>query len=242
MLADTTKRICLWSGPRNISTALMYSFAQRIDTKVVDEPLYAHYLRVTDAHSYHPGADEILNTMENNGEEVIKSMLGTHSESVVFFKHMTHHLVDLDLSFLTKTVNIILTRNPIDMLPSFDKAIANPSIKDVGYHAHLELLLELEKLEQQAIIIDSKKIQEDPKAMLTKLCNKLNIPFYHSMLEWEPGPIKEDGCWAPYWYHNVHKSSSFSGYKPKSEPFPTHLKPLLKKCMPIYNQLTKDSL
>jgi len=119
----STKKICLWSGPRNISTALMYSFAQRSDTKVVDEPLYGHYLLTTDADSYHPGSQKIINTMETDGEKVIQNMLDSHDKPVVFFKHMTHHLINLDLSFLSKTINVILTRNPLDMLPSYDSAM-----------------------------------------------------------------------------------------------------------------------
>jgi hypothetical protein len=91
-----TKRICLWSGPRNISTTLMYSFAQRTDTKVFDEPLYAHYLSKTNAKNYHPGADDILATMENDGKKVVAMIMGEHEKSIVFFKNMTHHLLDLD--------------------------------------------------------------------------------------------------------------------------------------------------
>jgi len=241
-LSDNTKRICLWSGPRNISTALMYSFAQRTDTKVVDEPLYGHYLKTTNADSYHPGAKEILSTMETNGSKVIQQILGTHDKQVVFFKHMTHHLVDLDLSFLSKTINVILTRNPVDMLPSYDKAIKNPEMKDVGYQAHLDLILNLEKLGQEPIIIDSKDIQENPELKLSLFCKKLGIPFEKSMLKWTAGPIPEDGCWAPYWYDNVHQSTGFQPYRPKKDIFPPHLKSLLDQCLPIYEQLNKRKL
>ena len=242
MEKDSIKRICLWSGPRNISTALMYSFAQRSDTKVVDEPLYAHYLNSTDAHSYHPGADDILSTMENDGNKVIKEMLGKHSKPIVFFKHMTHHLVNLDLSFLSKTINVILTRNPIDMLPSYDQAIKNPSMKDVGYKAHLDLIQKLEELGQKPIIIDSRSIQENPEIRLRDFCHKLNVPFDQAMLSWEAGPIKEDGCWAPYWYQNVHKSTGFIAYTPKTKAFPPHLRGLLEECIPIYQEITKRAL
>ena len=107
---NNIKRICLWSGPRNISTALMYAFAQRDDTMVFDEPLYAYYLKNhPEAHSYHPGAEAILNTMETNGDKVVEGMLSTNEKPVVFFKHMTHHLLDLDREFMKHTVNVILT-------------------------------------------------------------------------------------------------------------------------------------
>ena len=125
MSLDAIKRICLWSGPRNISTALMYSFAQRSDTKVFDEPLYGYYLKNTNAKEYHPGAEEILTTMEMDGKKVVDTMLNENSKPVLFFKHMTHHLLDLDRSFMSETVNVILTRNPYDMLPSFAKMIAS---------------------------------------------------------------------------------------------------------------------
>ncbi|MEM9679586.1 MAG: sulfotransferase family protein, partial [Bacteroidota bacterium] len=141
MGAKSVQRICLWSGPRNISTALMYSFAQRKDTKVFDEPLYAYYLHNNKAaQKYHPGAEDILSTMETDGNEVVKMMLNNDDKPILFFKHMTHHLLDLDRSFMKNTINIILTRNPEEMLPSFDKVIHNPTISDVGYALHIELL------------------------------------------------------------------------------------------------------
>ena len=220
----------------------MYSFAQRQDTAVVDEALYAHYLHNTNAHSYHPGAEEILKTMEKNGEIVIEQMLQNHEKPIAFYKHMTHHLVRLDLSFLAKTINVILTRNPHDMLPSFDKAIKNPKMKDVGYKAHLDLIEKLEQLGQVPIVLDSRTIQENPEGKLKSLCEKIDIPFDDNMLSWKAGPIKEDGCWAPYWYHNVHKSTNFNSYVPKSEAFPTHLLALLNDCIPIYNEISKRAI
>ncbi|MEX2279736.1 MAG: sulfotransferase family protein, partial [Acidimicrobiia bacterium] len=126
-----TTRICLWSGPRNISTALMYSFAQRGDTTVVDEPLYAHYLSVTPADAYHPAAAEVLASMETDGTRVIANVIfGTYRTPVVFFKQMTHHLVGLDTSFLDRTVNVLLTRDPHDMLRSYAAVVATPSVAD----------------------------------------------------------------------------------------------------------------
>ena len=113
MPTNNITRICLWSGPRNISTALMYSFAQRKDTLVFDEPLYAHYLNNTNANEYHPGAEDILSSMENDGEKVVEMMMGNYTKPVVFFKNMTHHLLNLDRTFMKNVVNVILTRNPI---------------------------------------------------------------------------------------------------------------------------------
>ncbi|MDZ7719214.1 MAG: sulfotransferase family protein [Balneolaceae bacterium] len=242
MKIGITKRICLWSGPRNISTALMYSFAQRSDTKVVDEPLYAHYLKETDADDYHPGAEEILQTMENDGKKVVQKMLSTHDKPIVFFKQMTHHLVNLDWSFLKHTVNIILTRDPKEMLPSYAKKVSQPTMRDVGYAKHLELLEYLLKTGQKPIVLVSEKVLKNPRDMLTKLCQTIGIPFDDSMLSWEKGSRPEDGSWAKYWYQNVHNSTGFKPYQPKKEPFPEHLEPLLEQCKPIYNKLYEYSL
>jgi hypothetical protein len=236
------KLISVWSGPRNISTALMYAFAQRNDTVVYDEPLYAHYLANSNAVDYHPGAKEVLETMEQDAKKLIHMMLGEHDVPIVFFKQMTHHLYKFDWSFLSKMTNVILTRNPIDMLPSYGKEVETPSMLDVGYAMHLELVEYLENLGQEIIVLDSKNILTNPQKQLSSLCNKLDIPFSETMLSWEKGPIKEDGCWAPYWYHNVHKSTGFNAYKPKTNPFPEKLKPLLEECIPIYNRLLKYAI
>jgi hypothetical protein len=237
MEKDSITRICLWSGPRNISTTLMYSFAQRNDTLVFDEPLYAHYLSNTNANKYHPGAEEILSSMENDGEKVIEMMLGNHDKSVLFFKNMTHHLLNLDFSFMKNVVNVILTRDPIEMLPSFDKVIKNPSIDDVGYEMQTKLVDYFQKNNIKYIVLDSKKVLINPKDELRNLCNSIGIPFDDHMLHWKAEARKEDGLWAEYWYKNIHKSTGFIAYKPKTTPFPNHLKPLLNDCFPQYQKL-----
>ena len=240
-MADNTTRICLWSGPRNVSTAFMYSFAQRSDCRVFDEPLYAHYLSHTDAHEYHPGADDILASMENDGEKVVEMMMEPHDKSIVFFKHMTHHLFDLNLDFLKDCVNVILTRDPREMLVSFDKVIPNPSMQDVGYEAHLMLMDHLERIGEKAIVLDSKEILMNPQENLIKFCEKIGIPFEESMLAWEAGPIPENGIWAKYWYGNVHKSTGFQLYRKQESEFPERLEPLLEKCNKIYASLKESS-
>lgn len=237
-----TKRICLWSGPRNISTTLMYSFAQRSDTKVFDEPLYAHYLSRTNARNYHPGADDILATMENDGKKVINMMMGEHKKSVIFFKNMTHHLLDLDRDFMKNCIHIILTRDPVEMLPSFDKVIKDPNIDDVGYALHTELLGYFENAGIIPIVIDAKKVLLSPEKMLKQLCDRIGISFDKEMLNWESGARNEDGIWAQYWYSNIHKSTGFLPYKAKTDPFPERLKPLLDKCLIHYKKLNSLSL
>jgi hypothetical protein len=242
MNSRETKRICLWSGPRNISTALMYSFAQRGDTTVVDEPLYAHYLSQTEASDYHPGAEEVLEAQECDGQKVVESVIfGAYDTPVVFFKQMTHHLVELDWSFLKHTVNIILTRDPHDMLPSYAKQVHAPTLADTGYAQHVELFDYLRGLGQDPPVINSREVLDDPANALRRLCERVDIPFDPSMLRWEPGSRPEDGVWARYWYHNVHRSTGFQPYRPKAEPFPEHLKPLLEECLPYYRKLMEQS-
>ncbi|MFK7781067.1 sulfotransferase family protein [Psychroserpens sp.] len=242
MKTNTIKRISLWSGPRNISTALMYSFAQRQDTKVFDEPLYAYYLKNSNAKDYHPGSDVILKTMENNGTKVVDMMLSYSEKPVLFFKNMTHHLLDLDRRFMNDVYNVILTRNPEEMLPSFAKVITHPTMNDVGYKLHSELVNYFETNHIKYVVLDAKNVLLNPEGVLKQLCNHIEIPFDINMLSWQPQKLEEDGIWAKYWYDSVHKSSKFSSYKPKTEPFPDYLKPLLEECMPFYNQLSRMAL
>jgi hypothetical protein len=237
-----SKRLFLWSGPRNISTALMYSFAQRSDTIVTDEPLYAHYLTHSDASPYHPGADEILSEMETDGEKVIEKMLGPQPKPVAFFKNMSHHLVHIDWSFMKSGTNIILTRNPEEMLLSFSKVIASPVMEDVGYAMQMNLFTYFKKKNLPFLVLDAKKVLQDPEGQLRKLTGVLDIPFEEKMLSWKPGSIPEDGVWARYWYDKVHLSSGFEPYREKKAAFPKQLVPLLKECQPIYDKLIKHSL
>lgn len=241
-MKDSITRICLWSGPRNVSTALMYSFAQRADTKVFDEPLYGHYLKNTEAKFYHPMAERILSEMENNGEKVVSFMQSCNEKPILFFKQMTHHLVKLDWSFLKDMQNIILTRDPVDMLPSYAKEIENPTMADVGYAMHTELFDYLDNLSRPPIVLDSRKLLENPERVLRKLCAALSIPYDSAMLSWPAGANAEDGVWADHWYGNVHKSTGFQKYAPKTAPFPERLKPLLEECINHYNRLAKISI
>ena len=235
----TTTRICLWSGPRNISTALMYSFAQRLDTTVYDEPLYAHYLSKTPAREYHPGAETVIATMENDGEKVVRDLiLGQQPTPVAFFKHMTHHLIDLDWGFLDLTVNVLLSRDPREMLPSYARVVTHPSLEDVGYAQHVALLDYLTARGREPVVLDARQVLLNPQNVLHELCRKIGIAFEPGMLHWPPGPRPEDGSWARYWYESVHRSQGFAPYRPKTEPFPASLEPLLAQCRPLYERLS----
>lgn len=230
-------RISLWTGPRNVSTALMYSFAQRADTRAFDETHYGHYLRVSGAP--HPGAAEVMAAMECDGDRVTQQIiLGPCVRPVLFFKNMTHHMIELDLGFLAHTVNVLLTRDPVEMLPSLEKGLrAVPVQRDTGYRAQADLLARLLALGQTPPVIDSAELLRDPPGVLGQLCARIGIPFDKAMLSWPAGPKPEDGVWAKYWYDNVHKSTGFQPYRPKTTPFPPHLEPLLAECRPYYEQL-----
>lgn len=242
-MSDDPVRLCVWSGPRNISTALMYSFAQRADTTVYDEPLYAHYLVNTGAREYHPGADDIIATMENDGEKVVADIiLGPQPTPVAFFKQMTHHLVELDQSFMSRTVNVLLTRHPRDMLPSYAEQVSDPTLADVGYKMHLDLLEYLQSLGQEPPVLDARATLEDPRGVLEKLCGHVGISFDEAMLSWPAGARPEDGIWAEYWYAGVHRSTGFQPYEPKTEPFPERLEALFDECMPYYDALARVAI
>lgn len=229
-------RVNVWSGPRNVSTALMYSFAQRADTRVVDEPLYAHYLRVTGAQ--HPGRDEVLASQENDGEKVVRDViLGPCDRPVLFLKQMAHHLVDLDHAFLARTRNVILTRDPQEMLTSLVENIPEPTLRDTGFAAQTKIVRELRALGQVPHVLVAHEILLDPRGELTRLCSVLDIDFDPAMLAWRPGPRPEDGVWAPHWYASVHRSSGFQPYVRKTLPLPDRLSPLLAECRAHYEEL-----
>ena len=231
-----THRICLWSGPRNVSTALMYAFSQRSDTQVVDEPLYGHYLRVSEAK--HPGYLEVLSKMNTDGSQVVDEIiLGPSKQPVLFMKQMAHHLVDINLDFLSETINVLLIRDPFDVLRSLINQIPNPVLHDTGLRIQVDLLNTFRKLGQNLLVIDSIDLLTDPSTILSKLCQKIDISFQDQMLSWPKGGRPEDGVWAPYWYNNVHQSMGFKPYIPKTEPFPPHLEKLLAECKPLYKTL-----
>jgi len=242
MTSKPKHRISVWSGPRNISTALMYSFAQRRDTEVIDEPFYGAYLNELPSKERHPGFEEVLTTMELNPQSVTDQLLQPIESDVLFIKNMTHHLGDMNRDFILNFKNVLLTRDPKDMLPSFDRVVKNPTIQDVGYDAHMKLIQFLDHHDGSYHVLDAKRVQNDPKGQLRQLCEGLEIPFDMSMLSWPQGARSEDGCWAKYWYDSVHQSTNFAPYKPKNEAFPDRLKPLLEHCQPIYEKLLELAL
>lgn len=237
----SVRRICLWSGPRNVSTALMYSFAQRADTRVVDEPLYAHYLRVSGA--VHPGGDAVLAAQDSDGERVVRDViLGSCDRPVLFLKQMAHHLTSLDRGFLDRTLNVLLIRDPREMLTSLMKNIPTPSIADTGLAVQTELLADLRSRGQDPPVLDGRLLLENPRGVLGALCDRMGIPFEESMLAWSAGARPEDGVWAPHWYARVHESTGFAPYRPKEERVPERFGSLLDECLGHYERLAEAAI
>lgn len=233
-----TKKINVWSSPRNVSTAFMYAFAQRTDTTVVDEPLYAHYLSKTSSKAIHPVTTEILATMENDGQKVVDDIiLGEYDTAIALFKQMTHHLIKIDLDFVLKTENVLLIRDPKRIIASYIKVIENPTIADIGIKMQYDLFQKLKKANKIAAVIDAKALLLNPPKVLATLCHNLNIPYDSNMLEWEAGPIAADGIWAKDWYANVHKSTGFIPYVEKEVHLKGKLADLEAECKPFYDYL-----
>lgn len=236
------KYVCLWSGPRNVSTALMYSFAQRVDTLVVDEPLYGHYLRVSGAP--HPGREEVLAAVDCDGAEVMRKLLEADyaaDKSILFMKQMAHHLVDIDRKFMDRVDNVFLIRDPEDMLPSLTAQLPDAGLADTGLATQWQLFQRLRNSGRHPIVVDARELLLDPASVLRQLCEVLEIRFDEGMLNWPAGGRREDGVWAKHWYHAVHQSTGFLGYKGKGS-IPQSLRPLLNECGPYYDKLYAQAI
>ena len=234
------KIICLWSCPRNVSTALMYSFAQREDTSVFDEPLYAHYLKKSGAK--HPAREEVLSSLDNDGNKVVQEVILQESNKILFHKLMTHFLLDINTEFLSLVTNIIFIRDPKEIIASYSKVIPNPTMEDVGIKKQYELYLDLKNRGKEPIILDSKYLLQNPALILKKICLLLEIPFDKKMLEWERGARVEDGIWASYWYKNIHNSTGFFPYTTQTITLTESNAILAKECLPYYEFLTAKSI
>jgi hypothetical protein len=220
----------------------MYSFAQRRDVRVVDEPLYGHYLRVSGAD--HPGRQKVMGAMNCDGAAVMGDLLlqQVHEQPrVLFIKHMAHHLHSLDLSFLKETRNVFLVRDPREMLPSLTIQLPEATLSDTGLRRQWELFKELADQGRNPAILDARELLLNPQGVLRQLCTHLDLEFDPGMLTWKAGARAEDGVWAPHWYHAVHQSTGFSAYQAKTE-FPEHLQSLLNECRPWYEKLYAYSL
>lgn len=232
---EMTKRIQLWSGPRNISTTLMYSFRQRPDTTVFDEPLYAHYLTVSGRE--HPGGEEVLASQNRDGPAVVAEMLAFDATPVVFYKQMAKHLIGLDRSFLAGCENVILCRNPHDMLSSLQKQLPDATVADTGLAEQVELVDSI--LDQGAVpvVLEAATVLANPRGVLNELCDRVGIDYSEEMLTWPAGPKPEDGVWAKHWYSSVHSSVGFRPYEAKNTALLPQVQRAMAQSMELYEQL-----
>lgn len=237
-------RIAMWSGPRNISTAMLRAWGNRPDTFVCDEPLYAHYLLKTGRD--HPGRSEVLAACEQDWRKVVAWLTGPIPEGKPIFyqKHMAHHLLpDIDRAWLKDLTHALLIRSPREMLTSLLAKYRQITIEDTGLPQQVELVDYLgTHTDQNAPIIDARDVLEDPRGMLTALCERLGVPFTDAMLHWPPGPRETDGVWAKYWYDAVERSTGFAPYRPKNDQVPPEYAGLLVRCEALYAQLYAQRL
>jgi hypothetical protein len=235
----TPKRIAMWSGPRNISTALMRSFENRKDSVVLDEPFYAYYLKQNKAN--HPGRDLVLESQISSWDEVVKLCLSKIPEkkSIWYQKHMAQHFFnDENISWITNLENCLLIRDPKEVISSYKNKFSIKTIQQLGYPQQLELYdYILKNTGKPPIVIDAKDLLNKPREMLEKLCLLLKIPFYSSMLSWPRGTRTSDGVWGKYWYKNVEKSTGFNKYQSLNIQLDKKHTEFYKECLPIYKKL-----
>ncbi|NNC82904.1 MAG: sulfotransferase family protein [Flavobacteriales bacterium] len=231
------KRICMWSGPRNLSTAMMYSFFHRGDCHVIDEPFYAHYLVKTGLN--HPGREEVIAQHETDVSQVIDSLVSqNYEQEMLFIKNMPHHMVDLDLGFMEQLTHFFLIREPRAMIASYAQKIPDVHMRDLGLDLQYEMFSSLRNGTKIPPVVDSRMLLENPRSVLQRLCKALEIPFVESMLSWPAGPIPGDGAWAQYWYGSVHRSTGWDAPRALKEiRLPEHLESLVTECEKYYEEM-----
>lgn len=232
------KRIAMWSGPRNISTAMMRSWENRADCSVVDEPFYAYYLEQT--KSPHPMLSQILQSQPTNFATVATSMSeGECSTSLQYQKHMTHHMLPgCDLEWTKNIQHCFLIRDPAYVVNSYTNSRGECSADDIGIKRQYELFVEIGKITgQQMPVVDSPSVLKEPERILKSLCESLNLVFDRSMLNWPTGRRNSDGVWASHWYHSVEASTGFG--EPKEAMFQLSQSQLdvVEEVMPYYKKM-----
>ena len=232
-------RIAMWSGPRNISTAMMYSFDNRPDSYCSDEPLYAHYLARTGVT--HPGAQNVVASGETDWKKVVDIVCGDipNRSKVWYQKHMTHHLLPhIGLDWVSKLTNCLLIRDPREVLLSMSKKTDQIDVMATGLPQQNRLFDHLiETTGEIPTIIDSRDILKNPEGMLSKLCEVLEIPFDKSMLSWQAGPRECDGIWAKHWYDAVWESTGFAQYQPRIGELSPEYQAYHDECQVFYDRL-----
>lgn len=239
-----TLRIAMWSGPRNISTAMMRAFENRPDTEVWDEPFYGHYLHETAIP--HPGAEEVIADQGTDWEAIALRCLGDPpGGSPVFYqKHMTMHLLpEMGRDWIRKLVNCFLIRRPDQVVASYGRVRPDVTFEDVGFRQQAELFdFVAETTAAVPLVIDSRDFLMNPGPMLEAMCERLGIAFRPEMLAWPPGRRDSDGVWGKYWYDSVWKSTAFEPYRETKPELDPALRSISEEAEPYYQVLYRHRL
>ncbi|MEP5731245.1 MAG: HAD family hydrolase [Sulfitobacter sp.] len=223
-------RIAMWSGPRNLSTAMMYSFGNRADFSVIDEPFYGAYLSATGV--VHPMQDQILEAHQTN-PDMIDASCRSGGSPHLYMKQMPHHMIDgFPLGWADGCVHVHLIRHPARVIASYTAKREEISLADIGFEQQTLLYNAV-----GGLVVDSADIRANPEMMLRRLCDAIDLPFDPAMLSWPAGPKLEDGIWAKHWYGAVHKSTGFAGAEPGLPKLEPHLQPLLSAALPHYEAM-----
>jgi len=230
----------MWSGPRNISTAMMRSFGARPDTAVVDEPFYAAYLARTGL--VHPMLEEVLASQPNDWREVVKSLLGAvpDGKAVFYQKHMTHHMIpEFGRDWMAQATNAFLIRDPAAVLASYVRKRGDVTLADIGIVQQRELFdREADRIGKAPAVVEGADILANPASMLRLLCAALGIDYSDAMLHWSPGRRVSDGVWAPAWYDAVEKSTGFDPPRPAATvALPGDLQQIADAASPYYEAM-----
>ena len=232
----------MWSGPRNISTAMLRSFENRGDTFVSDEPLYAYYLRETGFK--HPGYREVIESHDANWSSVVEKLTSDvpDGKAIWYQKQMAHHfLPEVDREWLKRddVVNVFLIREPREMLTSLINVLGDVELHQTAMPQQLDIFRMMVDDGKTPAVIDSRDVLDDPRRMLTKLCESIGIEFSARMLQWPTGPRETDGIWGKHWYANVYKSTTFGKYQPKDDVLPERYFGMLEACEDIYDEMSR---
>lgn len=231
-------RLAMWSGPRNLSTAMMYSFGARSDFAVVDEPFYAAYLAQTGLA--HPMREAILASQSTDPVQVVDQLLGPIPEGKPHFyqKHMSQHMIaGIPRDWVSQLTNVFLIRHPTRVAASFSAKYDNPTLADIGFVQQVELYDQLQAAGANPVVIDSHDIRKDPEIMLRRLCDAIGLAWDPAMLSWPAGGHPSDGVWATHWYAAVHGSTGFAGPEGDLPDLDGPRAALAKAAMPAYQRL-----